>query len=428
MIDKILKALKANNVSIYRINDKITESTEVFFVKKKLDTRRISNTETVAVTVYREFEKDGEKFLGDANFSVEPSMSEELIDSKIKKAYLSAGFVTNKAYSIAPKEVSENITVKSNISDHTVDEALGKMVEALYRNDTDSNTFINSAEFFLTKYTTRILNSNGVDVGYTEFGVNGEFVAQCKTPEDVETYASFEYNDLETEQLAEKVLETLSMTRDRSVAVKNTVNGKADVVLSNQYACDVLDNYITRGFALYNFLGYFENKVGEFAQGKEEEVTGDKLTIDYVATVPFSPEGLRMTDRPCMEKGVFKNYFGDMRFCEYLGVPATGFYDKFRVESGSMSFEDMKKQKGLYVVNFSDFQVDPIVGCFRGEIRLAYYNDGTKIVPVTGGSVNGSMAEVQKSIRLSKERQENTKISGPKAIFLKDVAVAGCEE
>ena len=30
----------------------------------------------------------------DANFSVEPSMSEELIDSKIKKAYLSAGFVT----------------------------------------------------------------------------------------------------------------------------------------------------------------------------------------------------------------------------------------------------------------------------------------------------------------------------------------------
>jgi hypothetical protein len=66
------------------------------------------------------------------------------------------------------------------------------------------------------------------------------------------------------------------------------------------------------------------------------------------------------------------------------------------------------------------------VGCFRGEIRLAYYNDGTQIVPVTGGSVNGSIHEVQSSLRLSSERQETTSISGPKAIFLKDVSVAGC--
>lgn len=428
MIEKILNALKKNNVSIYKLNDTVTESTEIFFVKKKLDTRRIASTESVAVTVYREFEKDGTKFLGNADFSVEPSMSEEAIDSKIRKAFLSAGYVTNKAYSLAKKEVSDIVEVKSNIADYSAADALDKMVEALYRNDNDENTFINSAEIFLTKRTVRTLNSNGVDVGYIKYGVNGEFVCQCKTPEDVETYASFDYDDLECEQLAEKVKETLAMTRDRSVAVKNTVNGKCDIVLSNQYASDVLDYYRTRAYAMFNFIGYFENKIGEFAQGKESEVIGDRITADYVATTPFNSEGIKMIDRPCMEKGFFKNYHGDVRFSEYLGVPANGTYGKLRIESGNMSFEDMKKHEGLYVVNFSDFQVDPIVGCFRGEIRLAYYNDGKKIVPVTGGSVNGSMPEVQKDFRFSKERQENTSISGPKAILLKGVSVAGCEE
>ncbi len=428
MIEKIINALKKNNVSLYRLRDDRTESSEVFFVKKKLDTRRIANTETVQVTVYREFEKNGEKFLGNANFAVEPSMTEAEIDKKIKTAFLSAGFVANKPYSLAKKEVSDMIEVKSNISGMSAEDALAKMVEALYINDTDSNTFVNSAEVFLTKNTVRIMNSNGVDVGYVKYSVKGEYVCQCKTPEDVETYASFEYDDLECEQLAEKVKETLAMTRDRSVAVKNTVNGKADVVLSDQYAYDVLKYYMERALAWYNFLGYFDNKVGDFAQGKEEETTGDRLTAEFVATVPFSGEGIRMIDRPFMDKGVLRNFHGDIRFCEYLGVPATGQYSKFRVESGSMSFDEMKKHKGLYVVNFSDFQVDPVVGCFRGEIRLAYYNDGEKIVPVTGGSVNGAMAEVQKDFRFSVERQENTDISGPKAILLKNVSIAGCEE
>ncbi|MCR5823957.1 MAG: hypothetical protein K6G60_05940 [Lachnospiraceae bacterium] len=426
MIDRILKALKNNNVSIYRLRDTVTESTEVFFVKKKLDTRRIANTETVSVTVYREFEKDGVKFLGDANFSVEPSMSEEIIDSKIKKAFMSAGFVTNKAYDLAEKLVSDVVEVESNIADIPVDEALGKMVEALYRNDTDSNTFINSAELFLTKHKSRVMTGNGVDVAWIQYGVNGEYVCQCKTPEDVETYASFDYDNLECEQLAEKVKETLAMTRDRSVAVANPVNGKADIVLPNRYAEEVLNYYLVQTDAFYNFAGYFENKVGSFVQGKEEEISGDRITMDLLPVAPFNGDGIKMIERSGIEKGVMKTYQGALRFCRYLNVPAVGAYSKYRIASGDMSFEDMKKQKGLYIVNFSDFQLDPVVGCFRGEIRLAYYNDGEKIVPVTGGSVNGSIIEAQKSIRLSKERQETTTISGPKAILLKDVSVAGC--
>ena len=426
MIEKILKALKNNNVSIYKLVDTVCESTEVFFVKKKLDTRRIANTETVDVTVYREFEKDGVKYLGNASFSVEPAMSDEAVDAKVRKAFLSAGFVTNKAYEIAEKLVSDTVVAKSSIAELTAEEALEKMVEALYRNDTDSNTFVNSAELFLTRSISRVLNSNGVDVSWVMYKVNGEYVCQCKEPQDVETYASFDYDNLECELLAEKVEETLAMTRDRSVAVSNPVNGKADIVLPNQYAEEVLNYYMGQTDAAYNYLGYFENKVGDFVQGKEDEITGDRITLDFLPVAPFNYDGIRMVERKGLEKGVLKNYQGALRFCRYLGVPAVGSYGKYRINSGDMSLEEMKKQKGLYIVNFSDFQLDEVTGTFRGEIRLAYYNDGEKTVPVTGGSVNGSVQEVQKSVRLSKERMETTTISGPKAIFLKDVSIAGC--
>ena len=90
-----------------------------------------------------------------------------------------------------------------------------------------------------------------------------------------------------------------------------------------------------------------------------------------------------------------------------------------------MSFDDMKAHKGLYVVNFSDFQMDSLSGFFGGEIRLAYYNDGEKIVPVTGGSVNGTIIDAQKDFEFSKETQEPSTFAGPKAILLKDISVAG---
>ncbi len=57
------------------------------------------------------------------------------------------------------------------------------------------------AEFFMEKTTTAIYNSEGIDVSYEKSSVNGEFVVQCITPQDVEQYQEFAYDDLDTEAL-----------------------------------------------------------------------------------------------------------------------------------------------------------------------------------------------------------------------------------
>ncbi len=71
--------------------------------------------------------------------------------------------------------------------------------------------------------------------------------------------------------------------------------------------------------------------------------------------------------------------------------------------------------------------MDSFSGHFGGEIRLAYLIDGEKAIPVTGGSVNGSILEAQKDIVFSTDRFKSENYSGPYAMMLHGVAVAGTD-
>ncbi|MCD7885233.1 MAG: metallopeptidase TldD-related protein [Lachnospiraceae bacterium] len=442
MIDKIIKALRSQPVSDYLLRDVQTETVELFFIKKNLDMRRMENVRDCSVTVYRDFEKEGSVCRGEAGFTVGPSFSEEEISEKCRKAYLSAGFVANPRYELPSGTKLDCVTVESNLAGMSLEEAAGRMTEALFaldhsgdllggqtcsQMDSRSAAFLNSAELFVEKTTCHIVNSRGVDVSYVKYNVNGEFVAQCKKPQDVETYEHFSYDTLDTAGLSALVEKTLRMTEDRTLASAMPATGVYDVLLSDEYAAEIFRFYLERsaGHNIYQHMSDYQ--VGDFVQGKPEEVTGPLLHLDYVPTVPYSYEGIAMSTLPCIRDGIFTNVHGSARFCQYLGVKATGVYSKISCPPGEADFEEMKKRPGLYVVNFSDFQMNSTSGNFGGEIRLAYLNDGKTITPVTGGSVNGSIFEAQKDFVFSKEMQELPAFHGPKAVLLKQVAVAGAE-
>ncbi|MCD8022368.1 MAG: metallopeptidase TldD-related protein [Lachnospiraceae bacterium] len=429
MIDTIIKVLKEQQISEYLLQDLNIETVELFFVKKNLDMRREENVRICTVTVYREFEKDGETCKGQSDFIVEPSATEDEIAEKCKKAYLSSGFVTNPCFATPSGEKEAPVTVESDLVHQTLEASAGTMVKALFAEDVhgdDGDAVLISAELFVDKRSSRIVNSKGIDVGYTKYRVNGEFVAQCKEPQDVETYQDFSYDSLNVDGLKALVKDTLMMTRDRALAKSAPATGTYDIILSDQYAAELFSFYKDRGYGSLIYQHYSDYQVGDFVQGVPEEVTGELLNLDYVPTVPYSIEGISMKTMPCIRDGVFQNIHAPVRFAQYLGVPATGQYRKISCAPGSVDFDEMKKHPGLYVVNFSDFQVQVMDGQFGGEIRLAYLNDGQKITPVTGGSINGSMFEAQKSFIFSKEMQDTAKFSGPKAVLLKNVSVAGC--
>lgn len=185
----------------------------------------------------------------------------------------------------------------------------------------------------------------------------------------------------------------------------------------------LIDFYMDRSSSGMVYPGYSNYQAGMDVQG--EKVQGEKLNITLHASNPYSSEGIPMKDLTLLKEGELKAIHGNARFAYYLGVEPTGIYSAVKLDNGTKTLEEMKKEPYLYVVSFSDFSMDSLSGYFGGEIRLAYLSDGEKVTPVTGGSVSGNLLELQKDMAFSTERYKDKDYDGPFAVEFHGVAVAG---
>ena len=423
MLEKIKSALAELNVQRWRINEVKEESAELFFVKHTLDTRRIKDTHKCVVTVYRESEKDGKKLVGDTGANINPSMSYDEVKKEIQDAYFAAQFAMNPYYAAPEKVVSDTVTKHNELATAPLAESAGKMASAIFSADVSEHAYINSTEVFCHKLYCRILTSEGTDVSFTDATCKGDYVVQCKTPDDVELINQFEYDDVNVDALRQGVKEYLDFVYDRACAKKALKSGKYDVILSGKNLAEVLSYYTDKSAADMIYPGYSSWKKGDGVQG---EIKGDALDLTVVATRPFSGDGIRMNDLTVIEDGKLQAIHGSTPFCRYLGIEPTGTFDKTKCgNQGSVSFDDMKKTPCLWAVAFSDFQMDTFSGHFGGEIRLAYLIEDGKVTPVTGGSINGNLIEAQRNMTFTKERFVSANYEGPYAVKFTDVSVAG---
>lgn len=426
MIERIKSALSDCGIGLWRINDNTEESAELFFVKKQLDTRRFKDVRKFQVTVFRDVEKDEAPLRGSTSVTLLESMSDEQLREELKNAYYAAQFAANPTYKL-PDPVQAPIKEKSGeLCEAPLSESAGKMAKALFGADDQDDAFVNSAEIFIVRSKRRILSSEGTDAAYTDARVNGEFVVQCREPEDVEIHNIFSYDSLDTGALGEKVREALAFVRDRARAKRILKSGKYDVVLSGDAVASVLSYYDTRSSAHMIYPKYSTWQVGDSVQG--EDIPGAKLSIDLCATVPYSEEGIPMEDLPLLREGKLQAIHGNNRFCRYLGIKPTGAYRKLRCANTGRTFEELKAGLCLWAVTFSNFDMDAMSGHFGGEIRLAYLIDGDSVTPVTGGSINGSLLEAQENLHFSSDRYESANYSGPYGLRISGVNVAGTDD
>ncbi len=426
MIERIKSALSDCGIALWRINDNTEETAELFFVKKQLDTRRTKDVRKYEVTVFRDVEKEGASLRGFTSVTLLESMSDEQLRQELKNAYYAAQFAANPTYELADPVKAPIKEKAGELCEAPLSESAGKMAKALFAADSENDAFVNSAEIFVVRSKKRILSSEGTDVSYTDAKVNGEFVVQCREPEDVEIHNIYSYDSLDTEALGKKVREALAFVRDRARAKRILKSGKYDVVLSGDKVASVLSYYTSRSAAHMIYPGYSTWKVGEAVQG--EGIQGAKLDIDLCATEPYSEEGVPMEDLPLLREGTLQAIHGNNRFCRYLDIKPTGTYRKLSCANTGVTFEELKKGPCLWAVTFSDFQMDAMSGHFGGEIRLGYLIDGDSVTPVTGGSINGSLFEAQENLQFSSDRYESANYSGPYGLRINGVNAAGTDD
>ena len=319
MLETVKKLLQELAPAAWRIEKSEEESAELLFVKKQLDTRRLKDVSCLKVTLFR-VDEEGHK--GFTSVSLTPDLSEEEIRQKLQDGYFAASFAMNPGYG-QPDPVQQTVEPeKTPLMTLPLAESAGKMAEALFAGEGKLDAFINSAEIFVVRSHHHIESSEGTDVSWTKARVTGEFVAQCKAPEDVEIYQSFAYDELDEKALTALVKETLAFTADRARAKKILQSGNYDLVLTGDNLREVLSYYLSRASAHMIYPGYSTWEKGMAVQPAEGEY--ESLDLTLVATAPFSNEGVAMKDRPLLEKGVLKTIPGTNRFCRYLDMEPTG--------------------------------------------------------------------------------------------------------
>ncbi|PJI08127.1 MULTISPECIES: TldD/PmbA family protein [Clostridium] len=433
MIENIKNILQKESIAGYKIIEKRISSEEAFFVKKELDMSRSKDVHHFEVTVYKDFEENGVKYRGSSTFNIEPTMSEAEIKKTVENGIFAAGFVKNEYYEL-PQIKSEKVNnIESKFSENKLSDWMPKLVEALYKNDNEEKGCVNSSEIFLNKNYKRIITSYGVDSSYESYDGSIEFITTWKETqeaEEIELYKMLTFSDYDPSYISDSVKEMLFLAKERAKAKETVKSGKYKVILRGSPVKEVLSYYVSRTntFNVYNKISTL--KLEESIQGKE--VKGDLINLvldpdikNSIYSAPIDKDGLPLSKQEVIKDGKVKLYHGDIRSSYYLKTKPTGEIRNFVIDGGSKNIDDMKNEPYLELAAFSDFQMDSTTGDFGGEIRLGWYFDGEKTIPVTGGSVNANISDIHDNIFLSKEMQNENGFIGPKAIEMHNVTVAG---
>lgn len=144
----IIELLNENKkVSAWKLIETETESCELFYVLKNLETNRATKTKDINLTIY--IDEDGTR--GAANVVIYPHMNEEEIKKVIEEGVYSASFAKNKFYEL-PKGTNEELKYDvSNLSEKPFVDVIEDIVNAVFKADVHKDGWINSTEFFLYK-------------------------------------------------------------------------------------------------------------------------------------------------------------------------------------------------------------------------------------------------------------------------------------
>ena len=408
---KIIKLL-ADNVSVsdYKINIHQKESYELFFVKGKLETLRCTDTCDKEVTVY----SDHDGFRGDAQFFVYPSPTTAEVQALIQEAVNKALLIRNQAFALPAAETG-SYDVPSNFREHTPDELAAIISRTVFEANNIENAALNSVEVFINKHTERVINSRGLDKTQVRYDAMVEAIPTYNGgTQSVELYEQYNFSTLDTDVLCREIAEKMEQVKARYEAKAPAEPLSCPVILNIQEVSELMREiaWDLNYSSVYSHSNLF--KKGEPVQ---KEILGDPIGITMAGQVSgsvrsrcFDEDGLSLGSIRLVDNGKVMNYFGSNRYGQYLEEKPTGSLPCLCADAGTAV---MPEGNWLEVISMSGLQVDYYNDYIGGEVRLAYYHTPEGIVPVTGISVSGSLAEVLKQIRFSPEIAVSGGYQGP---------------
>ena len=420
----VMELLRANEkVSGFKINVHKKESMELFFVKGKLETVRRTNTCDKEVTVY----VDHGEFKGDSQFFVYPSTTETQLKTLIDEAVEKALLINNKNYELPAAEVGAYM-VESNFADFSSADLAAAVSKAVFEANTVENASLNSVEVFINKHTETVCNSNGLEKTQVRYDAMVEAIPTYNGESmSVELYEQYNFGALNLKDLQDEIAGKMAEVKARFQAVKPEQTLSGTVILNKQELASLFFNIASD----LNFgTVYSHSNLWKKGDAIQKNPEGDTIGITMAGQVEgstrssrFDNDGLSLGSVRVVEGGKAAAYYGSNRYGQYLGEVPTGEMRCLIADAGRVSAETFTAGNYLEVVSMSGLQVDFYNDYIGGEVRLAYYHDGERTVPVTGVSISGKLSQVLENIRFSCEMAVHGGYYGPAKAALQNMAI-----
>lgn len=431
MVEKLKELLQqSNSIDDFRITEIRKSGLEWYLIGNEIETARSKDIVDYEVAVYADSNNGNAR--GACIFHIQPTMDEKEILTSINRAVQTAKSIHNDWYPIPEKSHAKDATPipQSNFFALSPSEAMRILRESLYRYNGFAGATINSLEIFLTKIDEHIINSRGIDMcfsryhGYTEYIVNAGSELQ-----EIELFDSIMFSEPTLEKLSSVVKLKLAQANDRLSAIPTPDCSNLPVIFSGSPAEDFYRYWF---HACQNSAMY--QHTSPFAMGEDTslpDAKGDTITLRAVPFVPGSPlsrpydsEGFALKPVPCINNGILTTLTGPLKYAHYLKQQPCGSHPLYEFSGGKHSKTVLTQQQHLEAVSFSDFYLDPSTGNFGGELRLGYLVANGKRIPVTGGSITGSIPENRGMLLFSSELYDYATCRAPELCLVPKVRIA----
>ena len=278
MTNKVINILKnTSGISDWRVSTVKTESTELFFVHKNLETARSTDTTDVKITVYVSHDEK----LGEATFSVYSSYDDAKIAYEIEKAKKKAGIIANQPYSLPENENGEYIS-SSNFANYKPHELASLISKACFEADCVEGGSINALEIFVYKDTVSVKNSRGIDKTQIKYRAMVEAIPTFNGDESVELYEQYNFTEFDHDKIVAEIAERMVEVRDRYLAKAPSEKLVCPVV----HGAKEISRLVGELANSLNFASVYSHS-NAFSVGGEVQkgANGDKLNVTMKARV-----------------------------------------------------------------------------------------------------------------------------------------------
>ena len=423
MRSRVVDILKnTSGISDWRVLSTRTESTELFFVHKDLETVRSTDTTDLKVTVY--IAHDGA--FGEATFSVYASYDDAKIAEEIEKAKKKASIIANQPYSIPENEKGDYVS-DSNFVDYEPHLLASLISKACFEADCVEGGSINALEIFVYRDEICLTNSRGIEKTQVKYRAMVEAIPTFNGEESVELYEQYNFTEFDHELVLEEISKKMKEVRDRYEAKAPKGKLSCPVVLDAPELEQLIGNFV--GELNFSMVYQHSNSFG-IGDDIQKGARGDRMSVTMcgavkgsVRSASFDGDGVTLVDRKIIEDGRAVALWGGTRYAQYLNESATGNLGCISVECGTLTDEEKISAPYFRCASMSGLQVDINNDYIGGEVRLAYYFDGEREIPVTGISISGKLSTALANMRLSNEPTTYESYHGPKCAIFESIEI-----